>query len=84
MSKTTREQPGANGLHDGKETVDSVWISPNNALALHEKDDFGLMLVTKKQLSDFAAYTTAAEFLEMARSNQDFPTFNPSLAPVID
>ena len=77
--------PGVqSGLHDGKETVDSCWISPNQALELSSKDKFGMMPVTEKQLSEFASYKTADEFLAMAANNTDFPTYNPSLHPIDD
>jgi len=69
------------GLHDGKETVDSRWISPGRALELYEKEEFGLMAVTAKQLQDFAGYKTADEFLEMAMTNTDFPTYKPAIPP---
>ncbi|MBV1876282.1 MAG: hypothetical protein KUG79_01450 [Pseudomonadales bacterium] len=72
------------GLHDGKETVDSIWISPNEALALNAKEEFGLMGVTQKQLSLFAKYETASDFLSMAANNLDFPTNNPSGTPLAD
>lgn len=73
--------PQQSGLHDGSETVDSEWISPNEALARHDRDDFGMMAVTQKQLSDFAQYETAADLAKMARENKDFPTYKPVLPP---
>ena len=80
----TRTPGVQSGLHDGKETVDSCWISPNKALELSSKDKFGMMPVTEKQLSEFASYKTADEFLTMAANNTDFPTYNPSLHPIGD
>ena len=67
------------GLHDGKETVHSLWVSPDEALELHGKDELGLMAVTQKQLTDFAQYKTANEFLQMAATNTKFPTYRPAI-----
>jgi len=77
----TEAPPEQTGLHDGTETVDSVWISPTEALKRHAADDFGLMQVTRMQLENFSQYVTAAEFVKMARENREFPTHAPSLPP---
>ncbi|MCB1646412.1 MAG: NUDIX hydrolase [Pseudomonadales bacterium] len=69
------------GFHDGIETVDSLWISPDEALKKHAAGEFGLMRVTERQLSDFAQYRSAAEFLDMAKNNRDFPFHQPVLPP---
>lgn len=69
------------GVHDGAETVDSLWISPKLALERHEQGEFGMMAVTQKQLSDLAKYETVNDVLKMARENKDFPTYKPSLPP---
>ncbi len=74
----TASPKSQSGLHDGRETVDSCWISPDKALELHNKDEFGLMRVTAMQLGVFARYQTAREFLDMAALNSEFPTNNPS------
>jgi 8-oxo-dGTP pyrophosphatase MutT (NUDIX family) len=67
------------GEHDGTETVDSLWISPSRALELHSKDEFGMMAVTAKQLTAFSEFKTAEDFTQMARNNQDFPTYRPTI-----
>jgi len=69
------------GLHDGKETVDNIWISPTEALRLNEVGEFGMMAVTVKQLSDLAQHKTAKDLITMALENSDFPTYRPVLAP---
>ena len=61
--------------------MDSVWISPNEALRLHAAGEFGLMVVTRMQLENFARYTTADEFIAMARDNREFPTYAPDRPP---
>ena len=54
---------------------------PDEALELHGKDELGLMAVTQKQLTDFAQYKTADEFLQMAAANTNFPTYRPTIPP---
>lgn len=69
------------GFHDGNETVDSVWISPGEALRLNAAGDFGMMAVTVKQLSDLAQHQTVQDLITMARNNREFPTYRPVLPP---
>lgn len=65
------------GLHDGTETVDSVWISPNDALKQHDAGDFGLMAVTQKQLSSLTEYHSVSDLITIAQENDEFPTYRP-------
>jgi len=69
------------GFHDGKETVDSTWISPDEALRLNEAGEFGMMAVPVKQLSDLAQHQTVNDLIAMASSNRDFPTHRPVMPP---
>jgi 8-oxo-dGTP pyrophosphatase MutT (NUDIX family) len=69
------------GFHDGKETVDSTWISPNEALRLNQGGQFGMMAVTIKQLSDLAKHGSVNDLITMARNNREFPTHRPVLPP---
>lgn len=69
------------GFHDGKETVDSIWISPGDALRLNEAGEFGMMSVTVKQLTDLRRHESVHDLLAMARENRDFPTYRPELPP---
>lgn len=73
--------PGQTGQHDDKETVDSVWISPQEALARNDAQEFGLMGVTRKQLEDLAAHDTKASVLQAAAARQKFSVFRPELPP---
>ncbi len=77
----TEAPPSQVGFHDGHETVDSVWISPGEALRRHSEDGdhFGLMRVTEMQLKTFNEFTTVEKFLNMARENDDFPTYRPDV-----
>ena len=69
------------GSHDEKETVDSVWISPREALARNAEGDIGLMGVTKIQLQWLAEFASAEAVLAQAVANRHFPTHRPVLPP---
>lgn len=62
------------GLHDGLETVDSIWISPADALRLNLEGEFGMMGATQRQLNELKDYTTVSDLLEMATTRSVFPT----------
>jgi 8-oxo-dGTP pyrophosphatase MutT (NUDIX family) len=71
--------PGQTGAHDEKETVDSIWISPAEALERNDAGSFDLMRVTRIQLETLAEHPTHAALIDWARSNQSFPIFRPSV-----
>ncbi|MDH3644717.1 MAG: hypothetical protein OES38_21605, partial [Gammaproteobacteria bacterium] len=73
--------PGQTGRHDDKETVDSIWISPREALQRNDDKEFDLMRVTRRQLEELAQSRTKAEVLAAAASKSEFPTFRPQLPP---
>ncbi len=75
----TEAPPSQTGVHDGHETVDSLWISPSEALERHSKDEFGLMRVTERQLQTFNQFQNLDDFIEMAKQNNHFPTHRPTL-----
>jgi 8-oxo-dGTP pyrophosphatase MutT (NUDIX family) len=69
--------PGQTGGHDSRETVDSVWISPAEALRRNDADEFGLMRVTRMQLEMLGAHPSHAALLSWARGNSSFPIHRP-------
>ena len=69
------------GSHDEQETVDSTWITPQEALARHAAKEFDLMTVTRIQLEALAQYPDKAALLDMAANNQHFPVSRPVLPP---
>ncbi|MFU8817804.1 MAG: NUDIX hydrolase [Pseudomonadales bacterium] len=71
--------PGQTGRHDAHETVDSIWISPAEALARNDAREFDLMRVTRKQLEDLAEYPSKQALLAAAANRQEFPVFRPHL-----
>lgn len=70
---------GQAGYHDDVETVDSIWISPVDALARNKAREFDLMNVTRMQLEKLATFGSAADLLAASASNQDFPTHRPRI-----
>ena len=69
--------PMAEGVEDGEETTDAVWITPIKALEEHQAGRFDLMSVTVKQLSAITEYKDLVA-LKMALSHQDtFPHYQP-------
>jgi 8-oxo-dGTP pyrophosphatase MutT (NUDIX family) len=73
--------PGQTGRHDDKETVDSIWISPHEALRRNDEKQFDLMRVTRLQLEDLARSHSKAEVLAAAAASTQFPTHRPALPP---
>jgi 8-oxo-dGTP pyrophosphatase MutT (NUDIX family) len=69
--------PGQTGAHDAKETVDSTWISPREALAKNDAGDFDLMRVTRMQLEMLSRQESHSNLLRWARSNRTFPIYRP-------
>jgi 8-oxo-dGTP pyrophosphatase MutT (NUDIX family) len=59
--------PGQALAHDGREAVDSVWISPRAALAEHGKR-FRLLFPTERNLWKLSAYSDADSALAAARA----------------
>ncbi len=68
---------GQTGQHDDTETVESIWISPIEALELNAAKEFGLMNVTRIQLEVLAGYRSTEALLTMAMNNQHFPVHRP-------
>lgn len=72
---------GQRGYHDEKETVDSIWVSPQEALSRHADGDFGMMNVTRIQLEWLAEYPDKQAVLDMAASEREIPVSRPVLPP---
>ena len=69
------------GRHDEYETVDSLWISPAEALTRNDRGEFGLMSVTRRQLETLADFATMRALHDlMTATERDFPTYRPVLS----
>jgi len=71
--------PGQTGGHDDKETVHSIWISPQEALARNAAKDFDLMNVTRIQLEMLARRESKAAVVNWAETKDAFPVHRPVL-----
>lgn len=69
------------GRHDASETVDSIWITPREALDRNKAKEFDLMNVTRMQLERLAAFETKQAVLQMASAQQEFVVRRPILPP---
>jgi 8-oxo-dGTP pyrophosphatase MutT (NUDIX family) len=58
------------GVHDGKETVDSVWIAPQQALDDAKSGRFKILFPTERNLIKLARTRTAAETIAQARADR--------------
>jgi len=60
----TEAPAGQDGLHDDKETVDSTWIRPSDALRMHADGELMMMPPTVKNLQWLAGFDTAAAVVD--------------------
>ncbi|HEY5644791.1 MAG TPA: hypothetical protein VIS76_02520 [Pseudomonadales bacterium] len=72
---------GQTGAHDERETVDSIWISPREAIRRNDEGTFDLMRVTRMQLEMLAARQSHQHLLSWARGNRTFPVYRPVVPP---
>lgn len=56
------------GAHDGSESVDSIWITPQQALREAEAGTRTLVFATRMNLEKLSRYRTVAEAVEVTRS----------------
>jgi 8-oxo-dGTP pyrophosphatase MutT (NUDIX family) len=59
---------GQSAVHDGGESVDSVWITPQAAIAAEEAGSLDIIFPTLMQLKKLARYATVSEAVEATRS----------------
>ena len=69
--------PGQVGRHDERETVDSTWISPAEALVRDEAKALSLMQVTRHQLRQLTQFPSAQAALAAAAANRRFRVHRP-------
>jgi len=60
------------------EAVDSIWISPANAVQRHLAGDFPLVFPTLKNLEAIVGFRSSSELIE-SRRNAEIPTTRPLL-----
>ena len=63
------EAPAAHvAVHDGHESVDSIWITPQDALTGTEEGRYKLVFATQMNLAKLARHATAAAAIQAARA----------------
>ncbi|MDA8890472.1 NUDIX domain-containing protein [Gammaproteobacteria bacterium] len=67
------------GEHDGSELIDSVWISPKEALKKSRSGEMPMIMPTIKNLEQCAQFHSGSKLLENQRnlSNEDIPPILP-------
>jgi 8-oxo-dGTP pyrophosphatase MutT (NUDIX family) len=69
--------PGQVPIHDDHETVDTVWVRPDDALARAKAGEFDLIFPTMKNLEAISRFTTSGELLAAAAAVERVPTVLP-------
>jgi 8-oxo-dGTP pyrophosphatase MutT (NUDIX family) len=66
-------------LHDDRELVGHVWVTPAEALERHRAGEMQLILPTIKNLEAIARFDTTAELLSAVSARRDVPTVQPRI-----
>lgn len=67
------------GGHDDKETVDSIWVRPADALAKHADGELTMLPPTLANLRRLAEHDTAHEAVLAGRERTDIPCILPKI-----
>ncbi len=70
---------GQVALHDSTETVDSVWLRPNDALAAQSRGEYEMIFPTIRTLQSVADLNSARDVVAFARAQDSVPTTEPRL-----
>lgn len=70
---------GQQAGHDAVETTASCWITPAAALAAARRGDIGIILPTRKNLEEMAAWGSVGEIVAAARSRPDPARIQPTM-----
>ncbi|GAC1594943.1 MAG: NUDIX hydrolase [Acidimicrobiales bacterium] len=66
-------------LHDNREVIANLWITPGDALARYAKGEFELIMPTIKNLQALDRFSSSADLLEAARTMGDIPAILPRI-----
>ena len=69
--------PGQEPIHDDHETVDTVWVRPDEALARARAGEFDLIFPTMKNLEAISRFATSGDLLAAAAAVERVPTVLP-------
>jgi hypothetical protein len=66
-------------LHDNRETISHLWVSPGVALDRHRGGDFNMRTPTIRTLEQFADFSTVDSLLQGMRSQRHIPALLPRI-----
>ena len=75
----TLAPPNQEGLHDDKETVESLWVRPHEALAMHQRGELMMLPPTLYNLKFLAEHATAADAIAAGEARRDIPCILPKM-----
>jgi 8-oxo-dGTP pyrophosphatase MutT (NUDIX family) len=73
----TAAPPGQVARHDDGETIATIWVRPDDALARFEAGEIELLPPTIANLGELAAHSSTDEVMTWARAVRDVPTILP-------
>jgi hypothetical protein len=70
---------GQEGIHDGSESVNSLWIKPEDALSRHAEGTLLMIMPTIKNLENICGFNNTEELLKdkVTMDSKDIPTIEP-------
>lgn len=68
---------GQTALHDDAEVVDSIWMSPADALGRHVAGEIDMMFPTVKNLEAISGFRRSEELMAAASDRAEVPTIMP-------
>ena len=70
---------GQAGLHDNKETDDSLWVRPSQALQMHAAGELAMLPPTIANMRELARHQTAASAVAAGAAKTDIPSILPKI-----
>ena len=70
---------GQEGIHDGSESVNSLWIKPEEALSRHKEGTLLMIMPTIKNIENICGFSNTEELLndKVTMDSKDIPTIEP-------
>jgi 8-oxo-dGTP pyrophosphatase MutT (NUDIX family) len=71
--------PEQTPLHDDRETIANLWVSPNDALERHKRGELDLIFPTIRNLEAIGRFAKSADLLDHAQSISQVPAILPRI-----
>ncbi|WP_194725709.1 MBL fold metallo-hydrolase [Noviherbaspirillum malthae] len=68
------------GSHDNGETIASMWLRPEDALARHRAGEVEMMFATVRTLQTLARFDSTSALMDFARAQTSVPTHQPRVS----